>query len=142
MLEKRLLRIIDANFNRCKEGLRVVEDIFRFVFEDDAMRIKIRSIRHSLDAIARQNIIRKAILQRNSKSDLGRRTDFLEIKHRTCVDILYSNLQRAKESLRVLEESFKLISPNRVWRIKRIRYNLYSLEKDIYVRQPHVIRQK
>ena len=58
-MDKKLLRVIDANFNRCKEGLRVVEDIFRFCFEDDALRKKIRKIRHSFVGIAASPLIKK-----------------------------------------------------------------------------------
>jgi len=39
--KKGILRVVDANFNRCKEGLRVVEDIFRFIVEDDKLRKKL-----------------------------------------------------------------------------------------------------
>ncbi len=34
MIEKNTLRLIDANLNRLREGIRVVEDIFRYVYND------------------------------------------------------------------------------------------------------------
>jgi thiamine-phosphate pyrophosphorylase len=131
MLKNKELRVVDANFNRCKEGLRVVEDIFRFILEDDISRKKIRKIRHALDAIGKEKILKKAILERNSIKDLGKLSDSLEMKRKNCIDVLYVNLQRVKESLRVIEEFFKLISPAKVSHIKKIRYEVYAVEKSI-----------
>ena len=130
-MDKKILRVIDANYNRCKEGLRVAEDIFRFVIEDDKIRKKIRKIRHSLDEIAAERIMRQAIKMRDSKNDLGKKTDNLEIKRKNHSDILYINLQRVKESLRVLEEFFKAALPGKVAQIKKLRYEIYTLEKNI-----------
>lgn len=136
MQNKHALRVIDANFNRCKEGLRVVEDIFRFVLKNDLLRKSVRKLRHSLNPIAKDKIIKNAILSRNSKSDLGRGSDHLEIERDNLNDILYINLQRVKESLRVLEEFFKLIVPHRSACIKKIRYDVYILEKKCLTKWP------
>ena len=137
MLDKSISRVIDANFNRCKEGLRVAEDVFRFVLCDDNLRRKVRSIRHHLDDIASDKTIREAIASRDSKQDIGRNFDSLEVKRADVRDILYINLQRAKESLRVLEEFFKLISKRKASTIKKIRYQTYTLEKQILLKYPH-----
>ena len=45
-MEKKFIRILDTNINRCKEGLRVVEDTCRFVLCDDVLYKKIRRVRH------------------------------------------------------------------------------------------------
>lgn len=137
-MDKKLLRVVDANFNRCKEGLRVVEDIFRFVLCNDPIRKKLRTMRHSLDTIANEKVLREAITTRDSRYDLGKHTDSLEIKRKDILDILYINLQRAKESLRVLEEFFKIIAVHRAKQIKKLRYEIYSLEKKIMLRWPPV----
>lgn len=135
MAEKGVLRIIDANFNRCKEGLRVVEDIFRFILEDNNLRKSLRQIRHSLDKIAKE-IIKTAILSRSSQKDLGKKCDRLEMKRKNVNSLLYINLQRVKEALRVLEEFSKLSLPHQVSKIKRIRYKIYELEKTIIKKWP------
>jgi len=127
-----LLRVLDANFNRSKEALRVIEDIFRFVSENDTLRKKARHLRHSLDKITKNKLFLEAVSSRNSVYDLGKKTDVLELNRETSRDILYANLQRAKESVRVLEEFFKIISPHRVKLLKKIRYDIYSLEKNVY----------
>ena len=106
--KQKLLRIVDANYNRCREGLRVVEDIFRFVVCDDTSRKKIRTLRHSLNGVAKEKVVKDSILTRDSKKDLGQSVDVLEIKRGSVNEIVYANLQRAKESLRVMEELFKI----------------------------------
>jgi thiamine-phosphate pyrophosphorylase len=128
---KKILRVIDANVNRCKEGLRVVEDIFRFVIEDDDLRTQVRKIRHSIDRVTKSTDLRlRLIASRDSKSDLGKEVDVLEVKRKNIPHIFHVNLQRAKESLRVLEEFFKLIDVNKVKIVKRKRYEIYQIEKD------------
>jgi thiamine-phosphate pyrophosphorylase len=132
MLDKGVLRVVDANFNRSKEGLRVIEDIFRFVWQDDFLRKKIRTLRHRLDILKKEKLIRIAINARDSKQDLGKKIDYLEIKRTDVNSILYANIQRVKESMRVLEEFLKLNSPSHVYRIKKMRYEIYTLEKEIF----------
>ncbi len=127
---KGILRIIDANFNRCKEGLRVLEDIFRFAYQYDSGRRKVRRLRHSLDSLIKAISLKKGILNRNSQTDPGRKLDSWEAKSKSLIGILDSNFQRVKESLRVLEECFKLAKPACVWTLKKMRYEIYQLEKN------------
>ncbi|MFH1875445.1 MAG: thiamine-phosphate pyrophosphorylase [Candidatus Omnitrophota bacterium] len=131
---KGILRILDANINRAKEGLRVVEDIARFIAHDNALRIRLRRLRHQLDVILQIKALRNAIAARNSNRDLGRPTDILELSRARVTDVLYSNLARVKESLRVIEEFSKLIAPSAVAQAKEIRYRLYALEKEVLMR--------
>ena len=42
-MEKNFVRILDTNLNRCKEGLRVIEDTCRFVFNDENLYKEIRN---------------------------------------------------------------------------------------------------
>ena len=42
------LRIIDANFNRAREGLRVMEYIARFNHSDCTVSHQLKTIRHDL----------------------------------------------------------------------------------------------
>lgn len=122
------MRVIDVNFNRSKEGLRVTEDIFRFILIDDKLRRRIRQIRHSLDVIAKDKALKAAILSRDPQKDLGKKTDVLELTRKGHLDILYINLQRVKESLRVMEEFFKVVCPQKVRQIKKLRYDTYLVE--------------
>jgi len=132
--EKNFYRIIDANFNRCKEGLRVIEDIFRFLKKNDALRKKVRRIRHKLDKLIKDSRFLKKLMEaRDSMSDLGRKMDDLELKRKNIEDIVFINFQRVKESLRVLEELFKILDKEKTEFIKKTRYQIYGIEKDVYL---------
>jgi len=128
-LQNGALRVIDANFNRAKEGLRVIEDILRFIITDETSRKTARHIRHKLTEIIADRSLNHAIKERDPLGDPGKKTDRLEMKRASISDLAYANLQRAKESLRVLEEFYKLISPQKVAALKRLRYRTYFLEK-------------
>lgn len=129
MTQKGIYRIVDANFNRCREGLRVVEDIFRFLLADDALRRNVRTLRHSLDKISEPGLRNRLLRARDSVDDLGKAADSLEMNRKNVADVFYVNLQRAKESLRVLEEFLKLTDTGYVKTIKKARYGLYTIEK-------------
>jgi thiamine-phosphate pyrophosphorylase len=132
MYKKRVLRIIDANFNRLKEALRVVEDIFRFIYEDDALRKEARRLRHVPDALVKGKILNEALIERDSGADLGKKVDLLELDRKDLSDVLFVNLQRAKESSRVLEEFLKIVFSSKVSVLKKMRYDIYNLEKKAY----------
>jgi hypothetical protein len=136
-MDKRLLRILDANYNRSKEALRVIEDVFRFITEDTNITKKIRRIRHELTALfLEKKIIRPMLVERDSEKDIGRKTDKLELKRNGIDSLVYANFQRAKESLRVTEEVFKILDKKYVHKIKNLRYNCYSLEKHVEQKRP------
>ena len=129
-MNKKVLRMIDANYNRAKEALRVVEDIYRFLYEDKNLSRRAKTLRHSLtEPFKNKRIYKKMLRQRHSSKDLGRGIHRLEMKRKNIEDILFANLQRSKESARVLEELFKIIDEKSVGKFKRLRYNLYSFEK-------------
>ncbi len=50
-LNPKVERLIDANINRLKEGLRVVEDICRYIHNDRNITSKIKELRHKLQAM-------------------------------------------------------------------------------------------
>ena len=45
-------RILDANLNRAREGLRVIEDWCRFVIESQKLSADVKTIRHQIFQIA------------------------------------------------------------------------------------------
>ena len=46
MMNENYLRLIDANLNRLREGIRVVEDVFRYVYNDKQTALKLKDLRH------------------------------------------------------------------------------------------------
>lgn len=131
-IERNIFRILDANFNRAKEGLRVCEDIVRFVFNSKNLATNFKVIRHKVSATLRLlNInLNDFLEERDILKDVGRKSFSLELKRKNIPDIFLANIQRAKESIRVLEEFSKLISQKAAINFKQIRYKIYQLEKE------------
>ncbi len=123
-------RILDANLNRAKEGLRVCEEVARFVLNSRALTSGLKQARHDIDAAVRGlKGFRHAIRERRSISDVGRGIYGNELKRKGLSDVFFANLQRVKESIRVLEEFGKLDNPACAIFFKRIRYRVYEIEK-------------
>ncbi|MDP2941618.1 MAG: thiamine-phosphate pyrophosphorylase [Candidatus Omnitrophota bacterium] len=124
-------RIIDANINRIKEGLRVCEEITRFLLESRALTAEFKNIRHKIDALSRRLPGAENLLKgRDSCSDVGRRISAGEFERKNAGDIFFANIQRAKESARVLEEFSKLSSRGLALEFKKLRYRLYTAERN------------
>lgn len=128
MIQRNLNRIIDANLNRAKEGLRVCEDVARFVWDDATLAQQIKMNRHLLTRALMLMGFKAILSARDIEGDVGRNTIATEKKRSTVSDIFFANCQRVKESLRVLEELAKLTSPKASQTFKKIRYAVYSIE--------------
>jgi thiamine-phosphate pyrophosphorylase len=129
-----LFRIIDANYNRLKEGLRVCEDVIRYAFEDESLTRNYKTLRHSVTSAFKKLSLKEINLfeSRDSMRDVGRKTPRYELNKKNIRDLFLANLQRAKESARVLEEVSKLINKKAALQFKDIRYKLYELEKKTF----------
>ncbi|WP_072682784.1 thiamine-phosphate pyrophosphorylase [Arcobacter sp. LA11] len=124
MIEKNKLRLIDANLNRLREGIRVVEDIFRYVYNDKETSSKLKTLRH----LSRLESYTELLETRDIQNDVLRESIKSEQNRDNLFSILIANFKRAQESSRVLEEFCKLISIKDSENFKYIRYELYSLE--------------
>jgi len=131
---KQLLRIVDANFNRAKEGLRVCEDVVRYGANRQALTRQFKDIRHGLTEAVSSLNISDLLSARDIEGDVGRGSTDSEFKRQSLNDVFYANAQRAKESLRVLEEVTKLLDAPCALKIKKLRYKLYALEQKIITR--------
>jgi thiamine-phosphate pyrophosphorylase len=121
-------RIIDANLNRLREGIRVVEDIYRYHFNNSTISKQLKSLRHQTRVDDYQYLLKN----RDIIGDVGKSTTQSEKSRDSIDDILISNFKRAQESSRVLEEMYKLTSTKQSQIFKNIRYELYNLEKVKY----------
>ncbi|MDD2651926.1 MAG: thiamine-phosphate pyrophosphorylase [Sulfurimonas sp.] len=126
-LSPELYRVIDANLNRLKEGIRVVEDIMRYKNNDKTLSHKLKNLRH----IANVQESLELLKYRDSINDVLRQTIKSEMNRTDLTDIILANFKRAQESARVLEELYKLYSAEYSENFKYIRYELYTLEKEI-----------
>lgn len=129
--QQKLYRIIDANFNRAKEGLRVCEDICRFILDRRGETKSLKGLRQRLTDVTISFKVSKIISARNIQGDVGKRSTRLELKRERVSDIFFANAQRVKESVRVLEEFSKLIDTKLAEKFKAIRYHMYAVEKEI-----------
>lgn len=125
-----LVRLLDANFNRSREGLRVCEDICRFVAEDKQLTSELKSIRHGITRALKSMEGVPFLESRDVLNDGGKGFSKLERKRSGWKDLYFANLERSKESLRVLEEGVKLLEkPDQARVFKKLRFKLYALEK-------------
>ena len=121
-------RLIDANLNRIREGIRVVEDINRFIYDDKSLSSKLKKIRHSLQkAYSKDRIKNRDIL-----GDVATSTISSELNRISIDDIIIANFYRVSESARVLEEIFKLNSSELSQYFKHLRYEIYEIERIFY----------
>ena len=125
-------RIIDANFNRSREGLRVCEEVARFIWNSHSLTRELKAVRHSITNILKNvpRASRVLFKTRDVKSDVGRiERKKSEMRRLDYSDIFGANIERAKESLRVLEEFFKLIDKNTSAKFTKLRFRVYEIEK-------------
>jgi hypothetical protein len=127
--DKTLYRILDANFNRAKEGLRVCEDLCRYIWNQKTLTRTFKDVRHELTEIMAGVDIQKALEARHIQGDVGRATSASESRRNNINSVFGANCQRVKESLRVLEEVTKLIDAGISLRLKVLRYKVYALEQ-------------
>ncbi|MEK6733090.1 MAG: thiamine-phosphate pyrophosphorylase [Candidatus Omnitrophota bacterium] len=134
LYQDKLLQIIDANLNRTREGLRVCEDVVRFAICDKRSTESLKKIRHAATSLIINSdkvSLKKLLLNRNTESD---KTKFLDFKTTPGIDIsdvFMSNVERVKESLRVLEECFKIIDEKVSRGYRKLRFSAYDVEKRI-----------
>lgn len=150
-------RLIDANLNRTREGLRVLEDHTRFILNDSGSSRVIKELRHAV--VAAETILTESteypdrrFLQRhrNTRGDVGTTITVPgETARESLSEVVLSNCRRVQESLRSLEEFGKLISVEFSARIKQFRYQMYDLEltlnqqhHGVDARESHTSRRK
>jgi len=124
-------RILDANINRSGEGLRVLEDIARFKFNDVQLSSNLRTLRHKIRQLF-QGKENQLLFSRDADFDVGKKisqestTDMRQNLKDTCL----SNFKRVEESFRSIEEQLKTMGDYSTGKkIEQSRFCLYSLEK-------------
>lgn len=124
-----MYRVIDANINRVSEGLRVIEDIERFIYENKNLARELRELRH----LTRKSFYSEELLsKRNSLGDVGlniSKNSNLDKKH-NIEEVLISNFKRVEEGLRSIEEGLKITGNYKESKIyENIRFRVYDLER-------------
>ena len=126
------LRVVDANLNRAREGLRVCEEVARFILEEPRLTHRCRQIRYDLNRLSRSLGGAALVKARDSRRDVGRpAVRGKGSPHRGIRDLVAANSRRIQEAFRVLEEFTRLSSVRSSKEFGHLRFRVYSLEQDL-----------
>jgi thiamine-phosphate pyrophosphorylase len=129
-----IYRILDANLDRAREGLRIVEEWCRFGLNSPQLASQCKDMRQELAAWHSAEM--RAC--RDTAADPGTNLTHPQEEQRSSVEnLLQANLCRVEEALRVLEEYSKLYNSKMSAAIKQMRYQVYCLESDLLAYKRH-----
>lgn len=124
-----LLRILDANLNRAREGLRVVEEHARFGLNDAGLSAQLKQLRHDLEVLTRP-LAQQAIVHRDTPGDVGTTLSTSgETSRASASDVVRANASRVGEALRAIEEYAKPLDAGVSRGVEAVRYRFYELER-------------
>ncbi len=134
-------RILDASANRCREGLRVVEDYARMILNDAHLSRQIKETRHALVPLLSRLHLDEAVQARDTEHDVGTsiHTAF-EMARPTVWSVALASIKRVQEALRTLEEYGKTIDAVAASGIGALRYRFYTIEKGLSATQGAIRR--
>ncbi len=132
-----MLRILDANLNRVGEGLRVLEDVSRFILNDPGLSEELKVLRHRL--LPRDRSLQERLLSaRRAGEDVGAFIgEESEAERPDTLSLVRANSRRVQQSLRVIEEITKVPGQDfgLDWKkVKEARFKLYELEQTVLLR--------
>jgi thiamine-phosphate pyrophosphorylase len=130
--DSKLLRLIDANVDRVQEGLRLLEDVARFMLDEAALSEALKALRHSIGGEVASSY-GKLLSGRRVAEDVGASLNPpTEMERANLQGLIAANAKRVEESLRVLEEVAKLPDLNlNAGSFKEMRFQLYDLERKL-----------
>lgn len=144
-------RILDANINRAREALRVMEDAARFALNDAALCESLKKMRHELRDVVDQLVPAGTLeASRDTPGDVGAEiATASEMSRGNLLEVIIAAGKRLTESLRVIEEIAKIPSspPNAAGhlkervpaldaasRIETLRYCAYEIDAQLQLR--------
>src|SRR4051812_26409909 len=126
-----LLRMLDANANRAREALRVMEDYARFCLNNDDLSQQLKNLRHELAQVTTGQLS-DAIVWRDVEGDVGAdNKTAAEAKREDISAIVTAAGKRLGEALRVIEEVLKTVDTSAATRAEKLRYMAYALEQKL-----------
>jgi thiamine-phosphate pyrophosphorylase len=134
-VDAEILRILDANVNRTREALRVIEDYARFVLDDADAAETVKHCRHALRTIINAAGGDALLAARDIVSDVGRDLKTAaELERGSVEDVVRAAFGRWSEATRALGEYGKLVSPTAATAAETLRYRGYELQQRIVLR--------
>lgn len=133
-MQSAVCRILDANLDRAREGLRIIEEWCRFGLNSAQFTEQCKQLRQEL-ASWHSPELRAA---RDTVGDPGTELTHPQEQQRASLGVLLqANFCRVQEALRVLEEYGKLYHPQMGGAFKQMRYRVYTLESKLLGYQRH-----
>ena len=120
-------RLLDANLDRAREGLRVLEDWCRFALDRPDLVVRCKDLRQRLGRCHRLAYKMARHTASDGANGLGHPA---QNDRQNPLAVVAANAGRVQEALRVLEEFGRGRDPELAQEAARIRYALYDLEVD------------
>lgn len=137
MLHKSVYRILDANLNRAREGLRVIEEYLRFIREDRRSSWQVKQWRHVLREIVERLGAERLLSAREASTDVGKDlpspSNSVKI---TPYAITEAGFKRLQEALRVIEEYSAVVEPLVNHLAGKMRFEVYQFERELFGTNP------
>ncbi len=121
-------RLVDANLDRAREGLRVLEDWARFALDRPDLVARSKDLRQRLGGLHRE---RYKLARHTATDPAAGMAHPAQAERQDGRSVLAANAARVQEALRVLEEFGRLEDPELAVEAAKIRYALYDLEVDL-----------
>lgn len=131
-----VLRILDANANRAREALRVMEEAARFILDHRELSSACKTLRHDLAAALAT--LGDLPASRDTPGDVGTTmSTAAETRRGSIAEVAAAAGKRLSEALRALEEYGKLIDADAAGRLEQLRYRGYDLEQRLGLALEH-----
>ncbi|MFA5292375.1 MAG: thiamine phosphate synthase [Phycisphaerae bacterium] len=131
-MNRTIYRVIDANFNRGREGLRIAEEFCRFALDNESLAGRCKQIRHQLSSAIGKLDTQKLIGARDTENDVGCGMEVAgQMKRDSLEDCVTAGFARTTEALRAIAEATATVDSKFSGEFEKLRYDCYILEKDI-----------
>ena len=129
-------RIIDANANRAREAMRVLEEAARFIAESEHLSAQLKTMRHDFTSATKP--LPHLIYHRNTPGDVGTSiTTDAEQSRDGIKGIILAAGSRLGEALRAIEEYAKLDCNAAYQQLaqasEKLRYQSYEVTKQLVI---------
>jgi thiamine-phosphate pyrophosphorylase len=132
VMERAACRIVDANFNRAREALRVMEEYARFALNCGLLSGRAKQLRHELSAAIGKLDAGVLLASRDTLGDVGVGQKVAgQLGRTTLKDGFTAAAKRLTEALRALAETIQTDDGKTAATIEGLRYDAYTLEKDV-----------
>ncbi|MFM7267861.1 MAG: thiamine phosphate synthase [Cyanobium sp.] len=126
--EASVARLLDANLDRAREGLRVLEDWARFGLDRPDLVARTKDLRQQLGLVHRDAYKWVRHTATDPAAGMGHPAQDGRVRPAA---VVAANAARVQEALRVLEEFGRGRDPDLAATAARVRYALYDLELDL-----------